>query len=328
MALSLQDRWVWDFWIAQDGNQTHLFYLCAPKSLVASELRHWNVTIGHARSTNFRGWEVLPDVLWPANAPAWDDYTTWSGSVIKSDQNRWLMFYTGTSRAEDGLVQRIGLAESEDLFTWTRYGSQALLSADADHYEQLDTQVWREQAFRDPWVFPDPDGDGWHMFFTARETVGATGRRGVIGHAVSEDLYSWSQRPPIFRSHRYGHLEVPQPIEYRGTWYCLFCVAHADIDSDYAQAQMTGTQGGIHYLVADTVLGPWHLVDEDFLAPDSSYGLYAGKLVIDVNGELSLMAFRNRNAEGVFVGEIIDPIPLRVFEDGRLMLMESSYPGF
>src|SRR5690606_21128921 len=33
MTLALPDRWVWDFWFARDGDDVHVFYLQAPKSL-------------------------------------------------------------------------------------------------------------------------------------------------------------------------------------------------------------------------------------------------------------------------------------------------------
>ena len=54
-----------------------------------------------------------------------------------------------------------------------------------------------EEAWRDPWVFADPGGDGWHMLVTARANHGPADDRGVIGHAVSPDLKRWEVRPPI-----------------------------------------------------------------------------------------------------------------------------------
>jgi len=37
--LSLADQWVWDSWIADDGERYHLFLLQAPKSSGSPELR-------------------------------------------------------------------------------------------------------------------------------------------------------------------------------------------------------------------------------------------------------------------------------------------------
>jgi hypothetical protein len=41
----LQDKWIWDFWLARDGDDYHVFYLQAPKSLGDPSARHHNATI-------------------------------------------------------------------------------------------------------------------------------------------------------------------------------------------------------------------------------------------------------------------------------------------
>ena len=51
---------------------------------------------------------------------AWDDSTTWTGSVVQDDAGLWHLFYTGATRAEDGLYQRIGHATSTDGHAWQR----------------------------------------------------------------------------------------------------------------------------------------------------------------------------------------------------------------
>ena len=82
--LQLQDKWVWDFWFAVDGDDYHMFYLQADKDLQNPDLRHWNVSVGHARSRDLIHWDVLPDALAPTagNDEAPDSYTTWTGCVI------------------------------------------------------------------------------------------------------------------------------------------------------------------------------------------------------------------------------------------------------
>jgi len=71
----------------------------------------------------------------------------------QGDDERWYLFYTGASSAEDGLVQRTGLTTSQDLFSWERAGP--VLVADSRWYETLDRTLWPDQAWRDPWVFRD-----------------------------------------------------------------------------------------------------------------------------------------------------------------------------
>ena len=118
MVLCLPDKWVWDSWLARQGPDYHIYYLQASRSLGEPELRHWNVSIGHAVSQDLRNWEILPDALKPSAASGqWDNYTTWTGSVIQHG-GLWYLFYTGGSQRENGLVQRIGLATSTDLLHW------------------------------------------------------------------------------------------------------------------------------------------------------------------------------------------------------------------
>ena len=130
MPLRLPDKWVWDFWLARDAQQHHVFYLQAPRSLRRSELRHHNASIGHAVSSDLRRWRVLPDALHPGPPGSWDDLATWTGSVIEHD-GRWHMLYTGINRSEGGLIQRIGLAVSEDLTHWSKHPANPVLEADS-----------------------------------------------------------------------------------------------------------------------------------------------------------------------------------------------------
>ena len=196
--LRLEDHWVWDSWHVQDENGLrHVFFLRASRALLDPDRRHHRASIGHAVSKDLRSWQLVADALVPADGPSWDDLATWTGSTVRGPDDRWYCFYTGVSRAEQGLVQRIGLATSDDLLIWHRWGTRPLLEPDPRWYERLDLAHWHEQAWRDPWVYPDQSGDGWHMLITARSNNGPAGKRGVIGHARSADLLTWTVQPPL-----------------------------------------------------------------------------------------------------------------------------------
>ena len=68
--LALEDHWVWDSWYLYDGNHWHCWYLKAPKSIGDPELRHWNVTQGHAVSDGLVTWEHRGTSLAPSEGPA------------------------------------------------------------------------------------------------------------------------------------------------------------------------------------------------------------------------------------------------------------------
>lgn len=320
MALRLEDKWLWDFWFTQNGLGTHIFYLQAPRSLGQEELRHWHVSIGHAVSRDLVHWEILPDALEPSEVAqdnAFDSYTTWTGSVIKH-QGRWFLFYTGGKRAEEGLIQRIGVATSEDLLHWRKHPRNPLLEADPRWYELLGSNSWHDQAWRDPWVFQHPANGDFHALITARANSGPIDARGVIGHATSKDLLHWQVQPPLTQPGEFGHMEVPQLLRICGRYYLLFSCPHQLYARARRERRGMKLQTGTHYLVADSPLGPFSFVSDDFLVGDERGSLYSGKILRDSAGNWRFLAFRNFGPNEEFLGELSDPYPVSVMPDGRL----------
>ena len=130
------------------------------------------------------------------------------------------MFYTGTCHEEDGLIQRVGAAVSDDLNYWVKHPSNPLLDAHPSWYEQLDLNMWFDQAWRDPWVYPVEDG--FEMLVTARAKHGPARDRGVIGRAFSSDLTGWRALPPLTAPGGFGQMEVPQRLVMDGEEILLF----------------------------------------------------------------------------------------------------------
>lgn len=301
--LTLKDKWVWDHWMVDTGSEYHIFYLQAPRSLVDPDLRHEHARTGHAVSTDLVRWEILPDAL-DAGAPgAWDDRATWTGSIVRKD-GTWYCFYTGSQHAEQGLIQRIGLATSSDLVTWERHGDRPLIEADPRWYETLDRTKWHDQAWRDPWVFADPDGNGWHALITARANHGPADERGVVGHAWSPDLLTWEVRPPLSEPGEFGHLEVNQVEVVNGQPVLLFCTGSGQI-SARRRARVGVEPSATFAAPAASLLGPYDLANA---VPVSE--LYAGRIVRMRDGRWALMGFINEPSGGPFVGSIGDPVPV------------------
>lgn len=303
MGLRLDDRWVWDFWHVCAGGEHHLFYLQAPRTPGDPEQRHRNSTIGHAVSPDLAGWRVLPDALGPGEAGSWDDYSVWTGSVIEHD-SVWHLFYTGTSRAERGLVQRIGLATSTDLVAWRRHGPP-VIEADRRWYELLDLAAWHDQAWRDPWVVRDAD-DGFHSYITARVPTGDPAGRGVIGKARSRDLREWEVLPAVTTPIGFGQLEVPQLVETSARAHLLFCGVSP-------HSGLTGTFA----LSAPTRRGPFDAASLRVIDADAQGTSYAGK-VIETEAGLRFLAWTMHDEHGAFVGEIGDPRPVTFTREGDL----------
>jgi beta-fructofuranosidase len=314
MPLVIPGHWVWDFWFARDGADWHIFFLRAPKSLVDPDRRHRNATIGHARSPDLRTWELLPDPFGVGKRGDWDDLALWTGSCVRAGDT-WWMFYTGVSTADDGNIQRIGAATSRDLVTWDKHPDNPLCTSDARWYETYDPTAWYEEAWRDPCVFPDPDGARFHMFITARTATGPADRRGAIGHATSHDLVSWDVQPPVGTPETFGHMEVSQHMAIEGRHYALFCVPEEMQPGIIPDERWTGTG----YLMADDLAGPYVPGPTPFVFADRAGTTYAGK-VVDMDGDLLFVATLHQTPQGRgYVGTIADPVPLEVRPDGGIV---------
>lgn len=313
MTLNLTDKWVWDLWLAPEkvDGKWHIFFLQAPRLLVNPDLRHASATVGHAVSSDLENWDYLGTALEPGEFGLWDDRAIWTGSIVKSDAGLWHMFYTGTNKSnENGFVQRIGVAISTDLVDWTKKGG-FVTEADSKWYERaaqieiekIDGQpTWYEEAWRDPWVFKDPAGDGWVMLITARKNSGSYDARGTIGVARSTDLLNWTVCEPLNVESEFGHFEVPQLMYSTNSELVIsFCLAsnnHAASRIERGAPAWTGN--GV--MRGSSFDGVWKVEDEPFLEDPH----YAAR-IIQENERLIAMAWLNYIGQD-FQGFIDDPI--------------------
>jgi beta-fructofuranosidase len=312
--LRLPGAWIWDFWLADNGDRHHVFFLFASRALQDERRRHRHAAIGHAVSDDLRNWVQVGDALAASDPPAFDDVATWTGSVVRDHDGRWWLFYTGATLVDGRIRQTIGAATSTDLEVWHKQPTSPLVTADDRWYERLDGETWYEEAWRDPWVFADPDGDGWHMLITARANHGPADDRGVIGHAHSPDLERWEVRPPLSKpGSGFGHLEVPQVASVDGRQVLVFSC----MDGQFSAARRaSGATGGILYVPADSPTGPFDIAAARPLTDDA---FYCGRLIHDRSGQPVLLAFRYFDRARHFLGELSDPMPVG-WDNGELKI--------
>jgi beta-fructofuranosidase len=305
--LRLPDSWVWDFWIIRDQQTYHAFFLYASRALRDPELRHRRAAVGHAVSTDLVNWQRVPDAVVHGSPPSFDQTATWTGSVVQGQDRRWYMFYTGATVTDEGqLHQQIGLAISDDLYTWHKHDRNPLVTADSRWYEKIGgAHPWHDEHWRDPWVFEDPAGDGWHMLLTARANAGPAADRGVIGHARSPDLITWTVQPPLTApGNGFGYLEVPQVQVVDGQPVLIFSCDAARLTPSRSE---TPQAGGIWAVRITDLAGPYDLRSAH---PIADAGLYVGKLMQDPQDRWVLLAFVERDGRDNFGGYIIDPLPV------------------
>ena len=314
MALRLEDKWIWDSWYAFDGERYHAFYLHASRALGDPVRRHRNPIVGHAVSDDLTNWTVVRDALIVSDSPAFDSWTTWTGSVIRDDNGLWWMFYTGTSREDGGDVQTIGAATSTDLMEWTKLSSEPMVSADARWYEKLDKTIWHDEAWRDPWVFRfENDPSTWHMLVTARANHGDPATRGVLGHATSTNLLNWDVRPPLSEPGQgFGQLEVFQFEVVDGVPVLVFCCGWRELS---AERRAEFGERDATYSVAVSV----DLTEVDFNRAKAFEDplVYAARIIQGKDGWY-LIGFVNE-VDGQFVGELCDPVPVSATVEAGLV---------
>jgi beta-fructofuranosidase len=280
--LRLPDRRILRGRIVLDGTDFHLFFSHTPAAAPGRE-----TTIGHAVSADLRSWHPREDVLTPIESPEWDDLGALPGTALGGPDGRWRLFYAGISRAEGGLVQRIGVATSADLTTWAR-GEQPTLSADPADYEKLGLSGWPDEVWRDPFVFADPGGDGFHMLITARASGG-----GVVGHARSTDLDTWEVKRPLTGPAGFEVLDGPQSSIVDGQPLLVF-------------SSPGPARAGMWVAPGESRLGPWDIASARHV---DKPGVESGQLVRDHSGQWMVV--------GTLDGEIADPVPVR-YDDGGL----------
>lgn len=315
MAFNRPDHWVWDFWLADDGEHFHLYYLHAPKSLGNPDLRHRNARIGHATSTDLINWTDHGRIFDAGPAGSFDGSATWTGSVVRGSDGLWRMYYTGSrflSPDSNANIETIGLATSPDLFTWIKQPGPILV-ADPAWYETLGTSSWPEEAWRDPWVFKHPGGDIWHMLVTARGKDGTEPDRGVMAHATSTDMVTWQAQPPLSASGSgFAHLEVFQVVEVEGRNHIVFCCDDAKLTG-----ARSGGVGGVWSMPVGDMPSEVDFTKARLLVDQR---LYAGRIAFDRNDKPHLLAFNNVSADGQFIGGVSDPIPVTTDADGFLVV--------
>lgn len=269
--------------------------------------RHGEAAIGHATSEDLINWKLHPNIFKPSQEGAFDDKATWTGSVVKGPDETWYMFYTGISKKEGGLIQRIGLASSRDLYGWEKRKDFHTLCADHRWYEKLGESTWPNETWRDPWVFADPSGNGWHMLITARANKGDEDDRGVVGHARSTDLMDWEVLPQLSEpGSGFGDLEVTQLNVVNGKPLLLFsCITREFSIGRKAAGPTGGGCGGVWAVPSQSILGPFDIGAAQFITDDK---LYAGRIVQDRIGRWLFLAFMNGDVDGKFIGCLNDPL--------------------
>ena len=300
----------------------HLFHLVLPN----------HDFIAHAVSHDGFDWRRVENALFIGHPGGWDDHMLWTMHVSADPRNpgSWRMFYTGLLRRDHGEVQRIGMARSDDLYSWRkapdrwhssgdrrRNGSEGVssghdpkssfpLAALAPHYEHSLDQGRSWISWRDPFFFCD--GDRCFLLTAGRVPDGPVIRRGCVGiyEEVAPDRFDLL--PPLHRPGQYDDIEVPN-IFHMGDYYYLIGSIREDAK--------------VRYWYSEQLDGPWKNFYDNVLLPQ---GNYAARVSFDDQGPL-LWNFFTVDATRRDKQNIMPPPKrLAVADDGQLRAV--SFEGF
>jgi len=214
-------------WIKDETGLYHLFF--------HNEGHGSGSAIEHYISTDLESLQYAGIALSP-DPGAWDSMALWAPHVVRYE-NTYYMFYTGVDGFGPESKQRIGLAISNDLMTWTRFpvnrcagtsGDGCIYECDEPWTTWGDSSGSFNRQCRDPFVIWDPDNQRWIMFATAK----STNEYGVVTAAYSADLVNWTGAGFIDATRRLstgtgaqatgGQSENPFVMSHRGTHFLLF----------------------------------------------------------------------------------------------------------
>ena len=214
-------------WI-QDGNGAyHLFFQNEDRG-VGSDIEHYVTT--DLQELAYVG------VALQKSPGHWDSRALWAPHIVQNG-NTYYMFYTGTTGTGQGAEQRIGVATSTDLDTWTRYPGNRCPGTSGDGCIYECAEPWTSwggppgaynQQCRDAFVIRDDAHRRWVLFATAKSTNGF----GVVTVAYSRELTRWTGAGYLDATRRLaagsggqpfgGQAENPFVVPYHGTYYLLF----------------------------------------------------------------------------------------------------------
>jgi len=181
----------------------HLFFQKNPN---APQLyfMHW----GHLISSDLVHWREVDIALRPS--PGFDNFGTWSGTTIKSNEGEPLIFYTGVDGAKAGIGS--ATSEGDSLLRWYENETNPLIPNPPTSFSHMD--------FRDPYIWKD-NGAYYMIVGSGLQNEGG----GILFTYKSADLQNWTLIPSLYTNNdieTYGVFwEMPSMVRLEGNTYML-----------------------------------------------------------------------------------------------------------
>lgn len=161
----------------------------------------------------------------PVGSGAAPDRSLGTGSIVRAG-GRFHFFFSGMNpTSATPQVQLV--ATSEDLFTWHK--EEGFTLGPPDDLEHAD--------FRDPFVLPSPEGQGYWMLLAGRAPEGPWHRRGLTQLFSSDDLRDWRSEGALYAPETYFTHECPDLFRIGDWWYLVFSEFSRGMQTRYRKAR-------------------------------------------------------------------------------------------
>ena len=227
-----------DFAIVRKGAMWHVYAIWCnwtlPNYTPDPNCQSPYLGLRHLTSTDLTHWIEVGYVIPPGSPGAWDDGQIWAPSVVERN-GVYYMFYAGTKDlgTPDPNVdnQKIGLATSTDLYTWTKYTDNPVVDCGDEQYTNpalggtLSYHAGTSDAqCRDPNVNWDEDREQWVMTFSAVANVNGSAepwlsQPAAVAMATSTDLHTWTFAGDIYASYTVINAESSHVFKHGDTYY-------------------------------------------------------------------------------------------------------------
>ena len=196
--------------IVKDGH-VHLFY---NRSYPGYE---WDTmptdTVGHAVTEDLVNWKIEPPVI-SVDVNMFENYQVWSPGVAEKD-GKYFMYYTGVNINS---AQAICLATSDDLYSWTKYENNPVLTP--GEWGNWDASRWSD--CRDSMVFVDGNGTAYMYYCTCKRDEITNRYVPAVGIASSKDMVHWTDRGAHVFDICDIALESPFLLKKDGKYYLFY----------------------------------------------------------------------------------------------------------
>lgn len=281
-------------WIRDSYGVYHLFFM--------TEDHGDGSFIEHYRWATPESLDYVGPALYP-DPQGWDSHGLWAPHVIRHGDT-YYMFYTGVdgTGGNPTTTQRIGLATSKDLMTWTRYPVNNCPGTSGEGCIYECDECWTtwgnppgsyDKQCRDPFVIWDSDNNRWVMFATAK----SLNQYGEVTVAYSGDLINWTGA---------GYIDATRRLEDG---------EGAQTTGGQAENPFVATHDGMHYLLFT-----------DWQDPEDTLTVIDPRTQVQYAISQDLTADTLGSANWVYRGYIPDPgvNAIEVLELGRLSVMSQS----